>query len=88
MIIRTWRGHSSAANRAMYPEHFRSGVLPELRTVSGFLGARLLESPDHDGFEFLVMTRWHSLDAIRAFAGDDPERPAVATGPERFGSAR
>ena len=32
------------------------------------------------GVEFLVLTRWESLDAIRAFAGDDIGRAVVEPG--------
>jgi hypothetical protein len=30
-----------------------------------------------DEIEFLVLTVWESMDSIRAFAGDNPERAVV-----------
>jgi heme-degrading monooxygenase HmoA len=70
MIIRTWRGIASAANPQGYPEHFTRTVVPALQRLEGFLGASLLREDRVDAIEFLVLTRWASLDAIRAFAGD------------------
>ena len=80
MIIRAWRGHAAAANKQRYAAHFRSKVLPELRHIDGFLGASLLRAPHPGGVEFLVLTRWRSMDAIRAFAGDEISRAVVEPG--------
>lgn len=77
MIVRTWRGQASSSNPDAYIEHFRSKVLPELRGIKGFLGACLLRENHPDAVEFLVLTRWASMGAIRAFAGDDVGRAVV-----------
>ena len=69
MIMRAWRGHASPSKPDDYPAHFRNNVLPELRGISGFLGASLLRQDHTDRIEFLVLTRWASMDSIRAFAG-------------------
>ena len=80
MIVRTWRGRAPAGNLLAYVEHFRRKVLPELRGTEGFLGASLLQQGGPDGVELLVLTRWTSMEAIRAFAGDDPRRAVVHPG--------
>lgn len=77
MIVRIWRGYADHGEPDAYPEHFRRNVVPELRGIAGFLGATLLKRETEDIVEFLVETRWQSLDAIRAFAGDDIERAIV-----------
>jgi heme-degrading monooxygenase HmoA len=77
MIIREWRGYAAWARADAYPVHFRSAVLPELRRTAGFLGACLGQYRQADRVEFLVLTRWQSLDAIRAFAGDDLDTAVV-----------
>ena len=71
MIVRTWRGRAPSSNPLAYIEHFRRKVLPELQRIEGFLGVSLLREDGPDHVEFLVLTRWASMDAIRAFAGDD-----------------
>ena len=85
MIVRTWRGRAARAQPDAYPEHFRFTVLPALKAIKGFLGAQLLRHDRPDEIEFLVLTRWASLDAIRAFAGEHLDQavvePEAAAGP-------
>ena len=52
--------------------------MPTVRTVDGYAGAMLLERPLPDMVEITVITFWRSVDAIRGFAGDDPEGAVVA----------
>ncbi len=80
MIVRAWRGRAPSSNPVAYIEHFRRNVLPELRRIKGFLGASLLREDRLGEVEFLVLTKWASMDAIRAFAGDDVSRAVVEPG--------
>jgi heme-degrading monooxygenase HmoA len=80
MIIREWRGRAPRARAGEYPNHFRTRVVPELRGVPGFLGATLSKRVEGDLVEFVVLTRWESLDAVRAFAGADLDRAVVEPG--------
>ena len=80
MIIREWRGHALASNQEAYPTHFRDNVLPELRRLPGFVGAHLSRRPLGEMIEFLVLTRWRNIEAIRAFAGDDIGKAVVEPG--------
>ena len=80
MIIRIWRGWANRAKAGDYPAHFRQTVVPELRATEGFLGAALVRRDDAGLIEFVVTTRWVSLDAIRAFAGETLDRAVVEPG--------
>jgi len=77
MIIREWRARAHLSRAQAYPQHFESRVRPELARIPGFLGASLRERRVGELVEFLVLTRWASLEAIRAFAGADIERAVV-----------
>ena len=77
MIVRAWRGRALSEKASAYSEHFRRKVLPELESIEGFLGAALLRDEGAHGVEYLVLTRWTSLDAIRAFASDDVRKAVV-----------
>jgi len=77
LIIRTWRGRAPLSNPVAYVKHFSRNVLPRLQRIEGFLGASLLREDRHDDIEFLVLTRWASVDAIRAFAGEFVNRAVV-----------
>jgi heme-degrading monooxygenase HmoA len=78
MIIREWRGWADEAEA--YPAHFRTAVLPQLRQVPGFLGAYLSRRSIGDKIEYLVLTKWASMDSIRAFAGGDFDKAVVEPG--------
>jgi heme-degrading monooxygenase HmoA len=80
MIIRAWRGRAGRARAGSYPKHFHEAVVPELRQVPGFLGAQLGRRVNGDAVEFLVLTRWETMEAIRAFAGPDVDKAVVEPG--------
>jgi heme-degrading monooxygenase HmoA len=63
-----------------YREHLAAVVLPELRKLQGFQGLDLCETPRGDRVELLVISRWQSMEAIKAFAGADPDRAVVEPG--------
>ena len=80
MLIREWRCRATRAEAANYPQYFRKEIVPELRSVQGFLGAFVAQRPSGEYVEFLVLTRWKSMDAIRAFAGAVPENAVIDPG--------
>jgi heme-degrading monooxygenase HmoA len=80
MIVREWRGRALRSRAEAYPEHFRNSVAPQLRTLPGFLGADLCRRETGDLVEFVVLTRWESLDAVRAFAGQSLGKAVVEPG--------
>ncbi len=73
MIARTWSGTSRPDSGDAYLAHLESTILPEIRQIDGHRGAYVLR----DGHAFQVVTLWDSMDAIRRFAGDDPEAAVV-----------
>jgi heme-degrading monooxygenase HmoA len=77
MIIREWRGRASPRNEDAYPKHFRENVVPELRKLAGFLGADLSRRQLGDQIEFLVLTRWQSMEAIRSLGVRASEKTGV-----------
>jgi heme-degrading monooxygenase HmoA len=77
MIARHWRGLVKRDRADAYVEHLQSDTLPQLVQLAGFLDAKVLRRNLPDGVEFLVVTIWDSLDAIRAFAGTDVESAVV-----------
>jgi len=70
-IVRTWSGVAAAADAEAYLTHLQRDTIPSLRRLDGFEGIRVLRRAVEDRVEFVVMTTWSSLDAIRAFAGDE-----------------
>ena len=77
MISRQWRGLAQSTQAQKYVTHLRAETFPALRKLPGFVDASILSRRLVDGVEFLVVTRWDSLDAIARFAGSDPEVAVV-----------
>jgi len=67
MILRTWTARATPEGVAAYRAYFTTVLLPLLRERPGFRGGCLVAEEGGLG----TLTFWDSLDAIRAFAGDD-----------------
>jgi len=77
VISRQWRGLAKPDHADAYVEHLRTETVPTLRKLAGFKGASILRRDSAPGVEFLVVTEWESVDAIRAFAGADVDAAVV-----------
>lgn len=78
MIARLWRAAAPTPAAAdAYQRHVTTQVFPALRAIAGHRGAQVLRREEGARAEFLVLTFWDSMDAIRRFAGADPERAVV-----------
>lgn len=77
-ILRQWSARATEAQLPKYLEHFSKNVLPELRSVEGFLGVSVSVRHTEKEAEIFVETTWRSLDAVRAFASADLEAAVVA----------
>ena len=77
MISRLWHGWTKRENADAYEELLRSEVLPGIHRVKGFKGAHLLrrdvKDKDKDEVEFVTLTLFDSLEAVKEFAGQDYE---------------
>ena len=73
-----WCGWTRADQADRYERHYRSEVVASLGHVPGFRGARLLRRTVGAETEFVSLTFFDDLDAIRGFAGSDVETAVVA----------
>ena len=77
MIARIWHGWTAPENADAYEEFLRTKMFPSIQRVPGYLGADLLRRDDGQEIAFVTITRFESLDAVRAFAGENYERAVV-----------
>jgi heme-degrading monooxygenase HmoA len=77
MIARTWRAEAAGANAEAYRSHFATKVAPHLKELTGHRGAWLLKREADKQVEFLALTLWESMEAVRQFAGADPDVAVV-----------
>jgi heme-degrading monooxygenase HmoA len=74
MIFRISTGTAhSTADADRYAAFLDSTVFPELRALPGHHGAYLLRREIGAHAEMMIITTWESIDAIRAFTGNDIE---------------
>ena len=75
MIVRRWRGAVARADAEAYAAYVEETGIAAYAATPGNRGAWLLRRDLEDGLtEIVTLSHWDSMDAIRAFAGDDPER--------------
>lgn len=79
MIARIWHGWTSQENAAAYEAMLKEEIfvgIGDLK-IAGFKGIRLLRREVDREVEFLTLMQFDSLDAVRAFAGEDYELAVV-----------
>ena len=79
MISRHWTGFAKPEQADNYVAHLTTETFPQLSKIDGFISASILRRTLDDGVEFLIVTNWESIDAIRNFAGDAPDSAVVPT---------
>ena len=73
VITRVWRGWTAREDAEAYERFLLEELFPSMRAIRGFRDADVLRRDDGDEVAFITLTRFDSLGAIRAFAGDDYE---------------
>jgi heme-degrading monooxygenase HmoA len=84
MITRMWRGWTAASDADAYERFLLTDLLPEVAELPGFVGARILRRGTGDEEEFVTLVTFESLDAVRAFAGEDYEVPVIEPEAQRL----
>jgi len=74
MIARVWRGATREEDAERYREYLDETGVKEARATPGNRGVLVLRGIAGGRVEFTFISFWDSMDAIRAFAGDDVER--------------
>ena len=77
MIARHWNGLVKKDKADEYISHLKTDTFRRLAKIEGFTKASILKRTLAEGVEFLIITEWSSLEAIRQFAGEDYETAVV-----------
>jgi len=71
VIARIWHGTTSTAKADDYLAFLQARAIPDYSSTPGNRAVHLLRREEGEITHFITLTHWESLDAIRAFAGDD-----------------
>jgi len=77
-VARIWRGWTTPENADAYDALLRETILPGIagRGIEGYQGAHMLRRVDGDEIEFVTILWFDTVEAVRAFAGEE-HRTAV-----------
>ena len=76
-IARIWRGRTLASKADEYQAYLDSSGISRVRATPGNLGVTVLRRNDGGKTEFLVMSIWESVEAIKKFAGEDYQKAVI-----------
>ena len=76
-ILRMWTAQATEHNAPQYMDHAINKVFPALSKIEGHRGACLLRRIIGSTVEIVVLTLWQSIEAVRKFAGPQPEQAVV-----------
>jgi quinol monooxygenase YgiN len=75
-IIRVFRARAKRRSVDALERVAREHAIPGVAAADGLV-AQFAGRPHGDSREFVMVSVWSDLDAVRAFAGDDYERPML-----------
>jgi heme-degrading monooxygenase HmoA len=74
IVAREWRGRVAPSRAEEYHRYLLGGVA-KLRSVPGSLGVEVMRREEAGAVEYVVISYWVSREAIKAYAGQDIEKP-------------
>ena len=83
MVARIWRGAVKQED-ATNVQYVRDTGIEHYRSTPGNRGAWILSRPLGALTEIVTFSLWDDMDAVRAFAGDDPTRAVYYPEDNRF----
>jgi heme-degrading monooxygenase HmoA len=84
MIARIWRGVVRTEDADVYGRYIDETGFSAYKATPGNQGAWLLRRDEDGRTEFMAFTLWESVDAIKAFAGEDIEAAVYYPEDERY----
>jgi heme-degrading monooxygenase HmoA len=79
MIGRIWHGYTTLENAEVYEDLLRNEIFIGIRdrSISGFQEIQLFRRDLNNEVEFMTIMWFDSIEAIKAFAGEDHEAAVV-----------
>ncbi len=73
MIARIWHGITPAAKADAYLDSLNETGVPDYKATPGNRGVYVLRRIEGEVAHFILISLWESMEAIKQFAGPEPE---------------
>lgn len=84
MIARIWRGITLAEQADAYVAYLEDTLLRDIAATPGNHGTTVLKRVQGEHSEIVLISLWDSMDAVRTFAGENPDRSVYYAEDENF----
>ena len=84
MIARIWRGITLREKAEDYLAYLHETGLRDYAKTAGNRGVTILRRNQGEHCEIMLISMWESMDAVRAFAGENPDRSVYYPEDEHF----
>ena len=84
MIARIWRGITLAGKADDYLDYLRETGVRDYARTAGNRGVKVLKRIQGEHCEIMLVSLWDSMDAVRAFAGENPDRSVYYPEDEQY----
>jgi heme-degrading monooxygenase HmoA len=84
MIARIWQGRTRRGMGRAYMAYLEQTGLKEYKATEGFQDVLVLTREIDDVTEYVLITLWDNMEAIRRFAGPEPERAVYYPQDDRY----
>ena len=84
MIARIWQGRTRPGMGKAYFEYLEQTGLKEYRETEGCRAVIVLRREIGDESEYVLVTLWDNMEAVRRFAGPEPERAVYYPDDDRY----
>jgi len=74
MIARIWKGSTLPGMGRQYLSYFEQTGLKEYRETDGCKDVIVLTREVGEATEYVLITLWENIEAVKRFAGSEPER--------------
>ncbi len=74
MIVRMWHGRVDSSKSDEYAEFMKQRAAPDYSSVGGLQKLLFLRKDERDVTHFLLVTYWDSMESVKKFAGEEPEK--------------
>lgn len=74
MIARLWHGRTRIEDADEYEDFLKRRAAPDYGSIDGLEKLYFLRRVEGETVHFLLVTLWDSMESVRKFAGDQPEK--------------